>query len=71
MIAFAIPGHHAVIGQLSQAGANRCGAQATELAQLLHGDGLIQAGQDLLDALEGRGFRIGLGNGGVASNREG
>jgi hypothetical protein len=55
---------------LSQAGANRGGAQAAELAQLLHGDGLIQAGQDLLDALEGRWFRTGLWNGGVACNRE-
>jgi hypothetical protein len=33
--------HDAVIGQLSQAGANRGGAQAAEFAQLLHSDGLI------------------------------
>jgi hypothetical protein len=37
---------------LSQAGANRSGAQAAELAQLLDGDGLLQAAQDLLHALQ-------------------
>jgi hypothetical protein len=63
LIAFAIPGHHAGLGQLSQAGANRCGAQAAEFAQLLYGDGLIEAGQDLVDALQSRRFRTGLGNG--------
>ena len=62
---------HAVVGQLSQAGANRGGTHAAELAQLLDGDRLIQAGQDLLDALESRRFRTGLRNGGVASHREG
>jgi hypothetical protein len=53
---------------LSQTGANRGGAQAAELAQLLDGDGLIQAGQDLLDALESLAtarFRTWLRNGGV------
>jgi hypothetical protein len=38
--------HDAIIGQLSQAGANRGGTHAAELAQLLDGDRLIQAGQD-------------------------
>jgi hypothetical protein len=71
LIASVIPAHHAGLSKMSQAGANRGGAQAAELAQLLHGDGLIQAGQDLLDALEGRRFSTGLRNGGVASNREG
>jgi hypothetical protein len=71
LIASTIVSHHASLGQLSQAGANRGGAQAAELAQLLHGDGLIQAGQDLLDALESRRFRTGVGNGsGVARHRE-
>jgi hypothetical protein len=60
LIASAIVAHDAIIGQLSQAGANRGGAQAAELAQLLHGDGLIQAGQDLLDTLQSRRLRIGL-----------
>jgi hypothetical protein len=50
---------------LSQAGANRSGAQAAELAQLLDGDGLLQAGQDLLNALESRRFITWLSNGGV------
>jgi hypothetical protein len=50
---------------LSQAGANRSGAQAAELAQLLDGDGLLQAAQDLLDALESRRFITWLGNGGA------
>jgi hypothetical protein len=53
---------------LSQAGANRGGAQAAELAQLLDRDGLLQAGQDLLDALESLAtarFRTWLSNGGV------
>jgi hypothetical protein len=49
-------------------------AQAAEFAQLLYGDGLIQAGQDLLDALESlatASFRTGVGNGsGVARHRE-
>jgi len=63
--------HHAIIGQLSQTRANRGGAQAAEFAQLLHGDGLIQAGQDLFDALQSRRFGIGFGDGGVASNTEG
>ena len=71
MIASAIVADDAVIGQLSQADANRGGAQAAELAQLLDGDRLIQAGQDLLDALQSRRFRIGFGNGGVVSNTEG
>ena len=62
MIASAVASHHAVVGQLSQAGANRGGPQAAELAQLLDGDGLILAGQDLLDALESRRFRAGLRN---------
>jgi len=44
--------YQASLDQLSQAGANRGGAQTTKLAQLLHSDGLIQAGQDLLDALK-------------------
>jgi hypothetical protein len=71
LIASAIPVHYAGLGQSSQAGANRSGAQAAELAQLLHGDGLIQTGQDLLDALESRRFRTGLSNdSGVARNRE-
>ena len=71
LIASTIVSHHASLDQLSQAGANRGGAQAAELAQLLHSDGLIQAGQDLLDALESRRFRTGVGNGsGVACNRE-
>ena len=66
LIASAIVGHHASLGQLSQAGANRGGAQAAELAQLLDGDGLIQAGQDLLDALESRrGSEPGSGMAGV------
>jgi hypothetical protein len=34
---------------LSSAGANCGGAQAAEFAQLLDGDGLIQAGKDLLE----------------------
>ena len=68
LIASTIVSHHASLDQLSQAGANRGGAQAAELAQLLDGDGLIQAGQDLLDALESRRFSTGLRNGGVASN---
>src|SRR5580704_4755531 len=55
LIASTIVSHHASLDQLSQAGANRGGAQAAELAQLLHSDGLIQAGQDLLDALERNG----------------
>ena len=71
LIASTIVSHHASLDQLSQAGANRGGAQAAELAQLLHSDGLIQAGQDLLNALESRRFRTGLRNGGVARNREG
>ena len=71
LIASVIPAHHAGLSKMSQAGANRGGAQAAELAQLLHGDGLIQAGQDLLDALESRRFRAGLRNAGVARNREG
>ena len=71
LIASTIPGHYAGLGQLSQAGANRGGAQAAELAQLLHADGLIQAGQDPLDVLESRRFRTRLRNRGVASNREG
>ena len=71
LIAFAMSGHHTSLGQFSQAGANRGGAQAAEFAQLVHGDGLIQAGQDLLDALRGGRFRIGLSNGRIASNREG
>jgi hypothetical protein len=37
-------GYHVSLGQLSQAGANRGGAQAAEFAQLLNGDGLIQTG---------------------------
>ena len=65
MIASAIVGYHAGLGQLSQAGANRGGAQAAELAQLLDGDGLLQAAQDLLDALESRRFISWLRNGGV------
>ena len=59
---------HAGLGQLSQPGANRGGVQAAELAQLLDGDGLIQAGQDLLDALESLAtarFITLLSNGGV------
>ncbi len=68
-------GHHAGLGQLSQAGANRGGPQAAELAQLLDGDGLIQAGQDLLDPLKSLAtarIRTGLRNGGVLrSDREG
>ena len=71
LIASAIVAHDAIIGQLSQAGANRGGTQAAELAQLLDGDGLIQTGQDLLDALESRRFRTGLRNGGAGSNTEG
>src|ERR1700752_4779200 len=71
----AIASHHAIVGQLSQAGANRGSAQSAELAQLLHGDGLIQAGQDLLDALESLAtarFRTRLRNGGVLRcDREG
>jgi hypothetical protein len=62
--------HDAVIGQLSQAGANRGGAQTAEFAQLLHSDGLIQACQDLVDTLQSRRFGIGLSNGGVAGNIE-
>jgi hypothetical protein len=62
LIASAIVAHHAGLDQLSQAGANRGGPQAAELAQQLDGDGLIQAGQDLLDALESRRFRAGLRN---------
>ena len=60
MIASTIVAHLALIGQLSQAGANRGGAQTAEFAQLLHGNGLIQTGQDLpsLDATLG-----GLGAG--------
>jgi hypothetical protein len=65
LIASAIVSDHASLGQLSQAGANRGGAQAAELAQLLDSDGLLQAGQDLLDALESRWFRTGLRDGGV------
>ena len=57
MIAFAISGDHADLSKFSQTGANRSGAQAAEFAQLLHADGLIQAGEDLLNALESRGFR--------------
>ena len=41
LIAATIVSHHASLGQLCQAGANRGGAQAAELAQLLHGDGLM------------------------------
>jgi len=37
LIASAVPSHRAVVGQLSQPGANRGGAQAAELAQLLDG----------------------------------
>jgi len=66
-----MPCHYAGLGKFSQTGANRGGAQGTEFAQLLDGDGLIEAGQDLLDALQSRGFRIGLGKGGVAGNTEG
>jgi hypothetical protein len=68
LIASAIVSDHAGLCQLSQARANRCGAQAAELAQLLDGDGLLQAGQDLLDALESLAtarFRTWLSNGGV------
>ena len=60
LIAFAISGHYADLSKFSQTGANRGGAQAAEFAQLMHADGLIQAGEDLLDALESRGFRTGL-----------
>ena len=71
LIASTIVSHHASLDQLSQAGANRGGTQAAEFAQLLHGDGLIQTGQDLLDALESRRFRTGVGKGGgVADHRE-
>jgi hypothetical protein len=74
LIASTIVSHHISLDQLSQAGANRGGAQAAEFAQLLYGDGLIQAGQDLLDALESLAtarFRTGVGNGsGVARHRE-
>jgi hypothetical protein len=74
LIASTIVSHHISLDQLSQAGANRGGAQAAEFAQLLYGDGLIQAGQDLLDALESlatASFRTGVGNGsGVARHRE-
>src|ERR1700683_3766770 len=71
LIASTIVSHRASLDQLSQAGANRCGAQAAELAQLLRDDRLIQAGQDLLDALKRRRFRTGIGNGsGVARHRE-
>jgi hypothetical protein len=41
LITFAMPCHHAGLGQLSQAAADRGGAQAAEFAQLLHGDRLI------------------------------
>jgi hypothetical protein len=51
LIAFAVSGHHTGVSKFSQTGANRGGAQAAEFAQLLHGDGLIQSGQELLDAL--------------------
>jgi hypothetical protein len=44
-------GYHTGVGELSQTGAKLGGAQAAEFAQLLHGSRLIQAGQDLLDAL--------------------
>jgi hypothetical protein len=65
-------GYHVSLGQLSQAGANRGGAQAAEFAQLLNGDGLIQTGQDLLNALESRWFRTGFRIAGVlCSDREG
>jgi len=66
-----MPCHYTGLAKFSQTGANRGGAQGAEFAQLLDGDGLIEAGQDLLDALQSRGFRIGLGKGGVASNMEG
>ena len=51
LIAFAMSGHRASVGKFGQTGANRGGAQAAEFAQLLDGNGLIQASQDLLDAL--------------------
>jgi len=71
LIASTIAGHRASLDQSGQAGANRGGAQAAELAQLLDGDGLIQAGQDLPDVLESRRFSTGVGNGsGVAGHRE-
>ena len=74
LIASTIVSQRASLDQLSQAGANRGGAQAAEFAQLLDGDGLSQAGQDLLDALESlatASFRTGVGNGsGVARHRE-
>jgi len=44
-------GHLAYVGEFSQTGANRGGAQGAEFAQLLHADGLIQALEDLPDAL--------------------
>jgi len=71
LIASAIAADHAGSSQLSQAGANRGGAEAAEFAQLLHGERLIEAGQDLLDTLQSRRLRIGLSNGGVASDTEG
>jgi hypothetical protein len=70
LIAFAVSGYHTGVGKLSQAGANRGGAQAAEFTQLLHADRLIQASQDLLDALESAWFRSGLSTGGIASNSE-
>ena len=70
LIAFAVSGHYTAVGKFSRTGANRGGAQAAEFAQLLHGDGLIQALEDLPGALKSRRFGSGLGNGAVASNAE-
>jgi hypothetical protein len=70
LIAFAVSGHYTGVDKFSQTGANCGGAQAAEFAQLLDGDGLIQAGKDLLDALESRRFRTGLLSARVRDDRE-
>jgi hypothetical protein len=45
LIAFTVSDHYTGIGKFSETGTNRGGLQAAEFAQLLDGDGLIQAGQ--------------------------
>ena len=70
LIAFAVSGHYTGVDKFSQTGANRGGAQAAEFAQLLDGDGLIQAGKDLADALESRSFRTGLLSARVGHDRQ-